>query len=385
MRYSYFVSLKYAPGLWKEFHLLGERLRAQGSDVRYLLSANYTWMAEEFASNPVLLTRSTNLKETLIDFLFKRRRVAERCGKCFAQAPPAFICFYNYHPFNVMVARCARQAAPNGLRVVFVHEPAKTGKAAYGLKGRLFFQLLELGQRQLIRLSTDVIVPSPYARQLFREHFPQYAGRVHYAPLLTEDRHPTASLTRRYFSMVGRFNFTKRLNTFIAAINLAAEKNQTLEFQIVTASDISAELQRLSPRARSTVKIVNNTSITDADISNALAESLGVLCLHPNVTQSGVMPVAFMNSTPVIVRDEPGFTQFVRHGDNGWVLPKGFTPGDLVAAMEDVRCQFQTLSVGARETYETVFDANTWPTYYSWIARKLVRADAGLSVIEVKP
>jgi len=85
------------------------------------------------------------------------------------------------------------------------------------------------------------------------------------------------------------------------------------------------------------------------------------------VTQSGVVPFAFMNSTPVIVRPDPGFTQFVRHKYNGWVLPDNFSCEDVIQAMNFIRNDFDNLSANARQTYLDLFAEKNWEKYYTWL------------------
>lgn len=352
---------------------MGRGLIEQSIKVGYLLSKHYRWMHENSPGKSCYVTRSSRPLTILIDsvkffvwqwvwlaFLFKKE-------------PPDFLCFYNPHPLNFAIAKLAGFFSPDGIRTIYLHEPAKPAKAAYGLRGRLFFEMVEFCQKLALAYSTDVILASPVGVELFEKYFPNYQGTKHYAPLLIPDRPCKTAKERRYFSMVGRFGFSKRLDTFINTINYAAVKGENIKFQIVTACPVKKYLRKLTPAGRSKTHIVAEKQLSDEDISRGVAESIAILSLQPIVTQSGVVPFAFMNSTPVIVRSDPGFTQFVRHKYNGWVLPDVFSCEDVIKAMKFVQDNFVALSANARQSYVDYFSEQNWDKYYSWISKALAK------------
>ena len=66
---AYIVSIKYAPGLHKEFVLMGRKLKEQGIEVRYLLSKSYRWMHKEPPNETHFVTDSSRLLTILMDSL----------------------------------------------------------------------------------------------------------------------------------------------------------------------------------------------------------------------------------------------------------------------------------------------------------------------------
>ena len=82
------------------------------------------------------------------------------------------------------------------------------------------------------------------------------------------------------------------------------------------------------------------------------------------------MPIAFMNSTPVIARASKGFTQFLTHKKNGWIIKEDFTTEDMLAAMQGVKDNFSELSANARQSYTEIFSENNWDKYYDWISKR---------------
>ncbi len=367
---AYIISVKCAFGSHKEFVLFGKQMKKRGLAVRYILSRNYAWMHTEPIEEVHFLTNSTNMISIAIDtvlfFLYGWIRLA----LIFRKEPPDFLCFYNAHPLNFAIAGLAKKFAPDGIRAVYLHEPARPEKAAYAWKGRLYFNIVEFCQRLVLESTTDVILGSPVAMELFEQHFPDYPGQKHYAPLLITDC-PSKVRKRRYFSMVGRFNFAKKPDIFIEAINYAAQRGEDIEFQIVTSCNIERFLALLTPDGKSRLRLVIKKNLSDKDISQAVAGSFAVLSLQPIVTQSGILPVAFMNSTPLIVRPIRGFTQFVEHTFNGWVLPKDFSIQDIVEAMKLVRDNFDSLSANARHTFLDLFAEENWNKYYDRLLNPL--------------
>ncbi len=283
------------------------------------------------------------------------------------------MCFYNAHPVNFAIVRLAKYFCPEGIRAIYLHEPAKPDKAVYGWKGKFLFEMVELSQKLTVANCTDVLLPSPVAVELFRKYFSTYHGRIHHTPLLIPDRPYKIELKRKYFSMVGRFNFSKRLDVLVNVANYVAERGEDFQFQVVTASNIDEYVRRLTPTAKAKVRITNHSKISDEEISQAMAQSFAVLCLHPMVTQSGVVPVAFMNGTPVIARSSPGFTQVIKHGSNGWLVGDCFSVDELIGAMKSVMNNFDSLSANARQTYLDLFAGRNWEKNYAWLLESLTK------------
>jgi len=364
---AYIVSVKFAAGSHKEFVLLGNKLMEHGFDIKYLLSKNYKRMRKGVSGETNYITNSaiplTVLWDSIVFFLWGWLRVAF----VFKKQKPKFLYIYNVHPVNFAILKLAKFFCPEGIRAIYLHEPGKPCKKAYGFKGEMFFKIVEFSQKLAMAYSTDMILASPVGMQLFEKYFPNYQGKNHYAPLLLPNYPCKSKNKREYFSMVGRFNFSKKLDMFIKIINHTAEKNETLKFQIVTSSNIEKYLDDFTPGGKLITRVIRKKNLSDDEIGCSIAESLGVLSLQPMVTQSGVVPFAFMNSTPVIVRPDPGFTQFVRHKYNGWVLPDNFSCEDVIQAMNFIRNDFDNLSANARQTYLDLFAEKNWEKYYTWL------------------
>jgi glycosyltransferase involved in cell wall biosynthesis len=361
---AYVVSLKYAPGLKKEFVVLGENIRKKGINVKYLSSNKYSKI-EGILKGTEYIPTTDGLKGVLIDTL--KLINGEKFMSTFSYNLPIFICFYNSHPLNPFIARLVKKNFPEAILALYLHDPYKPDKVPYGLKKSAYITLVEFIQGLTIKHMDYVISPSEYSSQLFRIKYSNFKGRNYIAPLLVPDQRISENNKRAFFSIVGGAHFATGHDIFVKLVNYVAAQGHDYEFAIISSSNISRFLEKLSNQARKIVKVINKSIITDSEINEIVRQSFAIFRLDREVTQSGVIPVAYMNETPVIIRDIPGLTQHVRHRENGYVVPYECLPEDLVAALDFVRENFAELSKNARESYEEIWAEWNFDKYYSWL------------------
>lgn len=370
-RVAYIVSIKYAIGLHKEFILMGRKLKEQGIEVRYLLSRHYRWMHKEPLSETSFVTNSSNWLTMLIDslgfflwrwikllFLLKKQR-------------PDFLCLYNPHPLNPFIARLVKRNFPEAITALYLHDPYKPDKSSYGFKKSIYIKLVEVIQKLTVRYMDYVISPSEYSAHLYKKYYPEFNGKNYIAPLLIPDKWVNEKTERRVFSIIGGAHSATGHDTFIEIVNYAAEKDLDYEFVLISSSNIAKYIEKLTENGRQKVKIVNKGSITDSEIDEVIRASYAVFRLDKEVTQSGVLPVAYMNKTPIIARDIQGLTQHVDHMKNGYVIPFECLPVDAVKAMEYVRTNFTELSNNARRAYGEVWAEWQFDKHYCWLLELL--------------
>jgi glycosyltransferase involved in cell wall biosynthesis len=367
-KHALIVSLKYAPGLTKEFCLIGSNLRRHGYRVRYLLSAKYAWQIENgHISDVVFLSRSL-VCQILSSFITPRKQcLIGICDDAWATAASSVICFYNFHPLNVALARWSGEVHSGSIRSIYLHEPKKIDKQMFSLRTRLIFGAVELLQALCMRWTNHVIVPSPNALNVFQNYYASYHGEVHLAPILLPDDADIQDAPRQHVTMVGRAFRDGRMQSFWKLVEFSAENQGDIRFRIVTSSNIAEDVRGLSQAARATLDVVNPSQLSDQEINRQIASSLAVLSMHTQGTQSGVTPVAFMNRTPIIARDIPMFNQSVRHGYNGYLVPEDASSEDWVEAIHFVQNNLRELSSNARATFEEVFHERNWERYYEWM------------------
>jgi glycosyltransferase involved in cell wall biosynthesis len=362
------VSAKFAPGLMKEFGLLGDSLESRGVRVRYLLARPYESMGWD-RSDTYYMTASDGPVRAVLDTI--RWMSNERMDRLFAPSPVAVLYFYNTHPVNLLLARAVRQGFPGTGIVLHLHDPFKPDKTPYGTRGAWRIRIAEFIQRRTARHADHVVFPSEYSLELFRAHYAGFPGTTHVAPLMIPDRPERTVQPRTYFSMVGRMHQATGHDTFLELVNHVSEGSLPYRFALVCASDLSRYLPKVTPQGRKLLTVVNKPLINDAEIDNVVGRSYAVLRLAKEVTQSGVVPVAYMNGTPIIARDITGLRQHVRHKHDGYLVPADCGPADLLEAMQYVTANFAGLSDNARQSYERTWSEANWDAHYGWLMQLL--------------
>ncbi len=364
----YIISLKFSPGLQKEFHLIGENLRRYGLSTKYILSSDYLQLGERL-KDVVYIHTGTDIKGTLSDVI--KNHALEEFLSIFRCSRPQFVCIYNFHPINLYFCFRLKRIYPDAILALFLHDPYKPYKRPYGLKNAFFISALEFIQKSTVRYMDYVISPSFYSSKLFKENYPHFKGQNIVAPLLIPDRLRVLTTDRRFFSIVGTANKATGHDTFVNLVNYVAEHNLGYEFALVSSSDVSKYLSKLNEKAKGIIKVINKKIITDYEIDDIIQQSWAVFRLDWEVTQSGVIPVSYMNGTPIIVRSIPGLTQHLWDRETGYAVPFAATEEEILRAMESVKKNFQKLSQNARKRYEDVWAEKNFEKYYSCIINSL--------------
>lgn len=365
---AYIISLKFAPGLNKEIVVLGENIRKRKINVRYLLSEKYVNL-EGKPENVEYITTANSIQGIMLETL--KYINSETFMRIFSAHPPHFLCFYNPHPLNPFIARLARTKFPEVTLSLYLHDPYKSDKKPYGTIKATYITLAEFIQGLTVRYMDHVIFPSDYSAQIFEKRYPKFKGEIHIAPLLVPDQVVLDGRKRRFFSMVGCAHQATGHDTFIELVNYVAANGLDYEFALISSSNISRCLDQLSCQGQKILKVIRKGLITDSEINGVIRESYAVFRLAKEVTQSGVIPVSYMNATPVIVRDIVGHTQHVEDKHNGYIVSRNCTPEELITAMDFVKTNYAELAKNARKSYEEVWAECNWGKYYMWLMKIL--------------
>jgi len=375
---AYIISLKFAPGLLKEFFLLGEKLEEKDLNVKYILASEYKRLIGKSNKNLTYLGYSHNLKSIVkvtIKYLFAKKYLIE----IFEEDTPDFICLYNPHLLNQLVFFICRIINPNCIRLVFLHEPYKPDKKSFGFFGILHYHFVEILQRFILKDATDVILPSKYAMNLYLSKFRKTEKpRIHKAHILLKETEFTGEtkIKREYLSFIGNIDKSRGLNEFLSLIKyLNNLKEDKIKFKIITRSFINDKLRKLTLDELSLLEIVNKSQITDKEIEAVLLESFAVFLSHKQVTQSGCIPLAFKFGTPVIARNLQGFSQHIEHKVEGYLLPKDFSVEDFYLACKYIKNNFEMMSVAAKKRFRELFSEVNWGKNYSWLAKNYYREE----------
>jgi len=363
------ISLKYSPAFWAESQGIATGFAQRGFSVTYLWSEGYRWMGQPAWGNVRYLTKSRNGREVLVDTLRFAAKGWLRFRRLFTSATPHLLFFVNTHPLNPAVALLAKLTHRRALVAMQIHEPYEERKELHGgLLKRFSIGLVELVHRLSLKFTDVVVLPSRNAMNVFRRHY-RFKGEAIIGTQLFADMPGCDRLSRKYIAFLGHAKKMKGIDIFFDLVRESCRRRLDLQFLIVTRSDISEYLSRLSDEERKILKVVNRSNISDEEMRNAAGESIAVLTLFETIMQSGIVPVAFMNGTPVIATDIAGLTEFVHHKKNGYIVPVKPTLEQVFEAIDFVRRNFDELSARARRDFEEIYHEKNWVKYYNCILR----------------
>lgn len=366
---TYVVSLKYAPVHKSHCFAFGRQVGRVGQKtVKYIFSSHYKWLIADPASAKVHFIGSSHnvvaiISDCLVFVLWRWLLFL----KLFWANRPEYVYFENPHPLNLLVALLAKRCNPHCQILAYVHEPASY-KGVHTWMKAAYYKIGELVQRLALLATEHVIVSSRSAEQIMRERYPRYKGSVHVAALLFEDYAAESNVERRYITYVGSIHARRGIRQFVRLVRHCAKNNIALDFQIVTRDDLSAYLSTTQRQALPRLKIINGSRISNEAIACALRESLVCVLLYDfAILQSGVIPVAYMNGTPVVATGLGGLAEVVRSGETGVVVSPDPGNEELLEAVGHIRNNLSAMEKACRSAFEEIFHERNWKNYYDWL------------------
>lgn len=356
------VSLKYSPVHNSHCRAIGEPLRAQGHNVRYLLpKCSYWTVTLEQQERVTFMGKSRSAMDVLWDGLALATWRRERLVAFLKQVNPSLLLFESSHPANALVISIARSISREIRFWMMIHEPYVREKRRHGYMRSILMAAQEWGVRQALPLLDGALIMSHEAEHQMITAYPSFKGQLLNVPLLFEDRGITPSLNRRYFSFIGHAVPAKGIDVFLEIIRTSVRLQRDWYFQIATSTDILPLLNTLSNAEQSRLHVVNKACLPDAEIDQAIRESWAVLAPYRRVTQSGVVPVAFMHGTPVISTRIGGMPESVIDGKTGYLLEPKASFEEWDRKFAEVIANHKRLSANCRQSFLDLYDARCGP------------------------
>ena len=210
MNNYYIISLKYHPGLLKEFQLL-KRNFEKDSRAMLILSRGYKKINLENQS--CYLNNGVGIKgmlKDLVKFPVHFHKLIQNVGS--KEGVNKFV-FYNPHPLNFLYALGLRIFIQHCVVCTTLHEPYKSNseKIQYGILIFFYFLIVQITQALSIRLSHKIITMSPYGSFLFKENFKSFKGIHIEANILLPINHKRSEekSDNTFFSFIGTVNKAK--------------------------------------------------------------------------------------------------------------------------------------------------------------------------------
>lgn len=265
------------------------------------------------------------------------------------------------HPINIVIMRKLRKENPQVKFASWFHEYGEMSFSNYS-PGQVVNLLLNKMLISLLRsLSDFIILSSPKTRNDYLIKYPEDEKKVVQVPLIFNDRSLSTTEERRYFSFIGVATKNKGIDIFFRIVTQAIAKGCNHKFLIVTKSNIDRYIDSLPAGFERFLDVVTGGNITDSEIDRAIRSSIAVLYPARMVTQSGVVPVAFMHGTPVIGSNVIGLKDQIFEGVSGLLVEKFEDPNEWLKIMDDCIIRFDELTVNARRKFCEQYSSDTLP------------------------
>ena len=357
--------------MWNHGQAIGEPIASTGHPTRYLFTDEYSWLIGNHREDVDLLLTTPSFNAIRESNHYHFGAGADCIREIFNQNSPSVLLFININPLaDKAIMHFARKANPDVRVIYFLHEPFTNDKLVYGVRRALLLTLFELVIYWIVNRTDGIILPSWNAAEAFSHRYrKKFHGETCIIALPFIDKACTKVQKRKYITFVGhvRHKHQKGVDYFIEMIEESAKRQDEKLFQLVSSNRVDDLYASLSPAAQKRLHIVNSERLTDEEISKSLRDSIAVVLLQRRVMQSGVLPMAYMNGTPVIVSDLPGFTQFGEHEKTGIVLSLESSLEERFNSVEKIHRNIDKMSVACRRYYEDTFDSRQVRMHVDWI------------------
>ena len=208
--------------------------------------------------------------------------------------------------------------------------------------------------KNVLRHSDCVLLASNAAVEIYKKYDAKYNKNYKFRPLLFRDEaNGTVDLAdKKYFSFISTADSAKNFLLFLEFVKYKSRKDATSLFQIATRVDIAKYIDsELADLMTQNKLIINHGhNLTNEEINYAYSVSNCTWLLYKRSTQSGVLGKATMFGSPVIASDIGSFSETV-NGENGIILPDGYSLEDINRAYEHICNNLKTYSENARTTF----------------------------------
>lgn len=169
--------------------------------------------------------------------------------------------------------------------------------------------------------ATRVVLCSQYAEENCKKYMKEAYKKKAFLPLLFLDDYDLEGVVdREYFSMIGTYAEAHGSDIFIKYIKKAYENGSKQKFQIATRSNIAEMISdKVYKKMQEEGQLIvqQGRPLTEEEMNMAYRRSMATWNGYLRSTQSGVLPNAFMQGTPVIATKLGSFEEFVKPGHTG--------------------------------------------------------------------
>ena len=223
----------------------------------------------------------------------------------------------------------------------------------------LKYLMINIYQKYLILNSDIILLPSEIAYKNYEKYEKKFNSSYYKTQLIfVDENNKSDEIIKKYFSYIGTVTESHNFIRYIEVIKYINKKNKNIQFAIFTKTNISkyldSDLKRMVQEDKIIIK--HGENLTNSEINEAYKNSFCIWNFYKRSTQSGVLPKAYMFSTPVLASNLETFSKNVLRGKTGEILELNADDETIFSIVEKIRNDIENYSKNCRSIFYEKFE-----------------------------
>ena len=330
------LSLRFAPGHIAHLRAYKELFVALGCEVKMFLDKGYSGFIQN-QSETVFSSRDEEILEWSPDVVFS----------------------YNVSKRNIKISKKCRKK-----RIPFyyvLHEPWDSLRDLLSLRRRLPRRLAANYVNYLTaHYAYKVVLASETGVSKYCKYMKGCNKNYAVFPLIfCDDYDASIKCERRFISFIGGFTETRGCREFLEYVRFSIKNKRNNRFCIATRNHISGYIgDTLLQKAiaENTLIVFEGKPMTSEEINLHYREAICSWNAYINSTQSGVLPNALMQGSPVLVTDRGDTKNVVTNQKEGCYVSLPLMNSEIDNAVEFIKSHVDEMSEASRESFCNKFN-----------------------------
>ena len=267
---------------------------------------------------------------------------------------PDSVFSYNIANENIKLAKlCKKRQVPF---YYVLHEPWDSFKELLTLRDRIPRRIAANVVNYLTcKNAYKVILASQNGKIKYETYMKGCNKNYTVFPLLFCDEYDSSEeIERQYFSYIGGFTENRGCLAFLKFIEFSVENNLGVKFKIATRTDVTGFIKgEIIQKAINDGLLVvkDGKPMTTEEINRHYREAICVWNAYISSTQSGVLPNALMQGTPVIVGNRGVAEEVIKDKVEGFYISIPHKNEEILAAYQYIQTHLpEFVSGGKRDS-----------------------------------
>ena len=330
------VSLRFAPGHIAHLRAYKELFESIGCEVYLFLDQNY----KKFLNG----VEGIKYVNSIDDIFFWK---------------PDMIFSYNIATDNI---KLAKQSKRKQIPFYYVlHEPWDSLKDLLSLRQRAPRRIVaNIVNYLTAHYAYKVILASENGKAKFEKYMRKCNRNYAVFPLIfCDDYDESIKVDRQYFSFIGGFTVMRGCNEYIDFVKYSVDKGMNYKFCIATRNSIDGYLHDevlQSAIKDGTLAVYSGKPMTTEEINKHYRESVCSWNAYKSSTQSGVLPNALMQGSPVLVTNRGDSKEIITNEKDGYFISLPHNNEEIKKAIDFIYTHIDEMSKEARKTFHDSYE-----------------------------